>query len=90
MNINLQIERLILDGVCIPHAQRPLLQAAVEMELRRLLAVGGLAPSLVIGGAVPRVDGGSMQITDTNNYTQIGEQIAQTVYRGMGQWVSRQ
>ncbi|OKH52973.1 hypothetical protein NIES2101_12880 [Calothrix sp. HK-06] len=84
MNINVQIERLILDGVSVPNAQRPLLQAAVEMELGRLLAVGGLAPSLVEGGAVPRVNADSMEIADTGNYTQMGQQIAHAVYRGMG------
>jgi hypothetical protein len=84
MNINVQIERLILDGISVPHAQRPLLQAAVEVELGRLLAVGGLASNLVEGGTVPRVDADSMQITDISNYTQIGQQIAQTVYQGMG------
>ncbi|BAZ37709.1 hypothetical protein NIES4101_36320 [Calothrix sp. NIES-4101] len=84
MNINVNIERLILDGVSVPHAQRPLLQAAVEAELERLLAVGGLTPNLVAGGAVPRVDAGSMEIGNTGNYTQMGQQIAHAVYRGMG------
>ena len=84
MNININIERLILDGVSVPHTQRPLLQAAVEAELGRLLAVGGLAPNLVAGGAVPRVDAGSMEIANISNYTQMGQQIAHAVYRGMG------
>jgi hypothetical protein len=84
MNINVNIERLVLDGVSVPHAQRPLLQAAVEAELGRLLAVGGLAPSLVAGDAVPRVDAGSMEINNSSNYTQMGQQIAHAVYRGMG------
>ncbi|WP_088240834.1 hypothetical protein [Calothrix rhizosoleniae] len=84
MNINVNIERLILDGVAVPHAERPFLQAAVEAELGRLLADGGLAPSLVAGGAVPRVDGGSMAIENSSNYTQMGRDIAHAVYRGMG------
>jgi len=29
-NIQIYIDRLILDGISVPHAQRPLLQAAVE------------------------------------------------------------
>ena len=84
MNINVNIERLILDGVSVPHAERPLLQAVVEAELARLLADGGLAPNLVAGGAVPRVDAGNMEIDNTGNYTQMGQDIAQAVYRGMG------
>ena len=51
MNINVAIERLVLDGIDVPYHQRSLLQAAVEGELARLLADGGLAPSLLAGGA---------------------------------------
>jgi hypothetical protein len=41
-NIQIYIDRLILDGISVPHSQRPLLQAAVEAELGRLLAEGGI------------------------------------------------
>jgi hypothetical protein len=37
MNISVHIERLVLDGLFVSHGQRPLLQAAVEAELTRLL-----------------------------------------------------
>jgi hypothetical protein len=84
MNINVNIERLIFDGVSIPHAQRPLLQAAVEAELGRLLLKSGLASSLVEGGAVPSVNAGNIQLNNNSNYTQMGQQIAQAVYRGIG------
>lgn len=84
MNINVNIERLILDSVSIPHAQRPLLQAAVEAELGRLLATGGLGAEFLSGGAVPKIKAGSMEITPDGNYTQMGQQIAQAVYRGIG------
>jgi hypothetical protein len=39
---------------------------------------------LVAGDAVPRVDAGSMEINNSSNYTQMGQQIAHAVYRGMG------
>ncbi|AFY34118.1 hypothetical protein [Calothrix sp. PCC 7507] len=84
MNINVNIERLILDGVSIPQAQRPVLQAAVEAELGRLLAANGLAPSLMGGGAVPSISVSSMQLPSHSNYTVMGQQIAQAVYRGIG------
>ncbi|KYC37276.1 hypothetical protein WA1_47535 [Scytonema hofmannii PCC 7110] len=84
MNIHINIERLILDGVTVSHAQRPLLQAALEKELGRLLATGGLGAEFLAGGAVPSVSAGNIQITPDSNYTQMGQQIAQAVYRGIG------
>ena len=83
MNIKLHIERLILDGVNIAPSQRHLLQASVETELTRLLTDRGLSPSLAQGPAVPRLSTGGIQLTG-NNPTQIGQQIAQSVYGGIG------
>jgi hypothetical protein len=85
MNINVHIERLILDGISIPHRERPLLQAAVEAELARLLATDGLAPDLLTGGAVPRVQGGGIQMTSEGGPGQLGRQIAQSVHGGISQ-----
>ncbi len=83
-NINIQIERLILDGLPISHNQRPLLQAAVEAELARLLAADGLAPNLQAGGVLPYVPGGSIQLASDGNPKTLGQQIAQAVYGGIG------
>ncbi len=84
MNININIERLILDGISVPHAQRPLLQAAVEAELGRLLTEGGLGSELRSGGAVPSVPAAAIQLAADGNYTQWGQQIARSVYGGIG------
>ena len=43
MNIKLHIERLVLDGLPVTRSQGPLVQAAMEAELARLMAEGGLA-----------------------------------------------
>ena len=84
MNIKLHIERLVLDGVNIAPGQRHVLQASVETELTRLLTVGGLSPSLAQGTALPRISAGGIQLTAGNNPTQLGQQIAQSVYGGIG------
>ena len=83
MNIKLHIERLVLDGVNIAPGQRYLLQASVETELTRLLTDGGLSPSLAQGTALPRISASGIQLTG-NNPTQLGQQIAQSVYGGVG------
>jgi hypothetical protein len=84
MNININIERLILDGISVPHAQRPLLQAAVEAELGRLMTEGGVGEGWRSGGAVPSVLASPIQLAADGNYTQWGQQIAQSVYGGIG------
>lgn len=82
MNINLRIERLVLEGVDVPHSQRPLLQEAVETELARLLAEGGLGPELALGGAVPSVQAEPIRINE-GSLGEMGRQIARSVYGGM-------
>jgi hypothetical protein len=83
MNIRINIERLILDGLPITHSQGPLVQAAVEAELTRLLTENGLAGSLQEGGAVPSVRANVIQLTSGSTPSQIGTQIAQSVYSGI-------
>ena len=85
MNINLHIERLILDGLPITRGQGPLVQAAVETELARLLTERGITSGLQSGGAMPSVRAGGIQLTAENNPTQMGQQIAQAVYGGIGE-----
>ena len=84
MKINVQIERLILDGIDLAPHECPLLQAAVEGELRRLMMAGGLSPDLAAGGAVPTVNVAGMQLSGDTGPARLGEQIAQVVYGGIG------
>ena len=84
MNVNLHIERLILDGVHVPYAQRPALQAAIEAELARLVREGGLTPGLQSGGAYARARGGSIQLSGDGNPATLGQQIARAAYLGLG------
>lgn len=84
MNINLHIERLVLDGIPLASGQRPLLQAAVEAELSHLLASGGLSDSLQSGGAFYNMKTSDIQLAHEGNPAQLGEQIAASVYGGIG------
>jgi hypothetical protein len=78
MNINVFIERLILDGLPIDRTQGPLIHAAVETELRRLLAQQGM--SHASGGAVPYLSAHSIHIAQDSKPAQIGNQIAGAVH----------
>lgn len=85
MSISLHIERLILDGLSVPHRQRLQLQAALEAELARLLAAEGLSIDLYTSGTLPRINAGEIHLQDGENPAQLGRRIAQAVYRGIGQ-----
>ena len=82
MNINLHIERLVLDGLNIAPGQRDLLQASVTTELTQLLNNAGLTGNLVEGVSLPRLFASSIQLTGKCP-TQLGQQIAQSVYGGI-------
>ncbi len=87
MNIHIIIDRLVLDGITISQREQPLLQAAMESELARLLAEGGLSRSLGSGGAYPILAAAPIQLTNqlTNQHpTHLGQQIAKAVYGGIG------
>jgi hypothetical protein len=84
MNINLHIERLVLDGVALSRGQESLLRAAVEAELTRLLSTHGVAQGLMSGGALPRLRAGEIQLSGESSAPQLGQQIARAVYGGLG------
>jgi hypothetical protein len=83
MNINLYIERLVLNGFDIPTHQRPALQAAMTAELTRLLTEGGLQPGLTLGGVMAFVRGNNIQMNPGGNPEHLGQQIAGAVFGGL-------
>jgi hypothetical protein len=83
MNVNLHIEQLTLHGIDLPHHHRPLLQAAFETELSRLLAADGLTSGLLAGGAVPYMPTEDIRLAEMGNPVQLGQQIAQAVHGGI-------
>ncbi len=84
MNIVVHIERLVLDGLSIGPGQGARVQAAVESELSRLLTEGGLASGLQSGGAFANVRANSITPATGVHPTRLGQQIAQSVYSGIG------
>lgn len=80
MTIRVVIDHLILDGLPIQSDQGPAVRRAVEAELARLLAAGGVG---LTGEAVDRVRGGDVQVGRNGNPADLGRQIAGAVYRGV-------
>jgi hypothetical protein len=83
MNINLHIERLILDGVPFESRNRALLQTAIETELARLLTQNDAASNWQSGGATPSVRVDAIQLAAHSTPAQFGEQIAGGIYQGI-------
>ncbi len=83
MDINLHIERLVLEGVDIASGQKDLLQASVTNELTRLFTSGGLASNIVGGASLKGVPTNNIQVSDKTPQS-LGQQIAQSVYGGIG------
>jgi len=79
------IERLILDGIDVPPAQRPMLQARVQTELSRLLARGRISPDVAADRAVPSRLAGSFQYAGDHDPVRLGGQIARSLYSRIGQ-----
>lgn len=84
MNVQLHIERLILEDLPIARSQRALVQAAVENELTRLITVNGVAPTIMAGGARPSAPMTVIQMAERATPGQLGHQIAHAVYQGIG------
>ena len=84
MKINLHIDRLVLDGLPIDRHQGPLVKAAVEAELSRLLTANGLANSFLAGGATPSVPAPGIEMSNDRNAARLGQQIGSAIYGGIG------
>jgi hypothetical protein len=83
--INLHIERLVLEGLELGPGQGELVRTAVAAELTRLLTEGGLAGQFQSSAALPSVRASGLAITPGSEPAQLGGQIAQAVYGGLGE-----
>ena len=83
MKISLHIDRLVLDGLSLGNKDGPLVQAAIEKELSRLLSDGGLGNEMRSGGAVPKLTAHGVQVQEGDSPGTIGRKIAGSVYGGL-------
>ena len=83
MKIRIHIERLVLDGLPVTAAQGPLVQEALQRELARVMAEGGLSRELRGGGAFPvvRTAGSTLH---HQNPSEAGTEIARSIHGAIG------
>ena len=84
MNVNLHIERLVLDGLNIGPGQGDQVKVAVEAELTRLLANNSRSYALRSGGALYRGRADGIEVVNNESPARLGERIAGAVYGGLG------
>lgn len=84
MNINLHIERLVLDGILVSHADQPRLQTAIETELVRLISDSGVNSEFQLNTTLPSIRAGDIQPAMNSNPNELGQQIAGALYGGIG------
>jgi hypothetical protein len=83
MNINLHIDRLVLDGLPFAGPDAGLLQNALETELTRLLVADGQSGRLDFSsGATSRLTAPGIRVMN-GNPTLTGEEIARSVHGGL-------
>jgi hypothetical protein len=79
MNIELHIERLVLDGLPVTVAQAKAVQAAVEAELIRRLGSVAARPNSPAGVALARVTDETLRLTGREQPADLGRHIARSV-----------
>lgn len=84
MNIQLHIERLVLDGLPLTRREGALVQVAIETELARLLGTEGLSPALTGGGMTPHLAAPAVTYAPGGDPATLGAQIAHSVYGSIG------
>jgi hypothetical protein len=84
VSITLHIERLVLDAIDLPPAERALLGAIVETELARLLADRGPSRRLTAAAHVPRLDAPAIGIPQTPGGAALGVRVAAALAEGLG------
>jgi len=83
MNVNLHIERLVLDAELVPPRQRAKVKAALADELTRLLASEGLPARFEASQSMRSVAASGIELTRGQPPGELGKQIARSVYQGM-------
>jgi len=83
MNINVSIERLVLDGLPVGSVQGHVIAAAMEAELTRLLTIEGLAASA--SRAESHLPAGHIHLIPDGSPRSVGRQIGDAVYHVLNQ-----
>jgi hypothetical protein len=82
MRVRLHVDRLVLENLTLPPGSSAGLRQALEQELTRTIAEGGLARWLARGVALPALR--APMIDAAGPPPRLGRAIAGAVYAGLG------
>jgi len=85
LKITLHIGRLVLEGFDLSPIERRELQASLRAELGELIEANGLSAEFQRGIAMPAVKVSAIEAAGANRPRQLGRQIAQSLYSGIGE-----
>ena len=85
--VHIHLEEVILHG--LGRAERLRAATALQAELVRLLTEGGVPATLRQTAELPRLAGGSFDLTPSLSPERYGVQAARALYRGLGGEVRR-
>ena len=77
MNINLHIERIILDGWQLNAQERECLQQALIENLTAILRDGSLSPAMLRSARVHSLPANIINLSERNDPVGLGEHLAQ-------------
>lgn len=84
MNIELHIDRLVLEGLPLESRQGPQLREAIESELQQLLQSHGLAANMQTEQTIRRIQAPVIQFSRSPQVQSLGQHIAHSIYSGIG------
>jgi len=85
MNINLHIDRLVIDDIGFDPRRLDDLKIAVQSELKRQLQSHGIGPGIQSLDGKRPVDGGQIAGSKSLQPKNFGQQIGKAIYRGINQ-----
>jgi hypothetical protein len=83
VRIQHQIDRVVLDGLALDRADARRLDAALKVELARLLAGSGAGPLLRTAGASSAVERMSTPPVRVSDAAQLGRDVARSLHGGL-------
>lgn len=81
--LRLHIERLVLEGLPLEPGAATRVREAIESELARRLAAGGLSAEFRSGGAVPSLSGGEVHWKPGLSPSELGARIAGAIHASL-------
>jgi hypothetical protein len=84
MDVQLHIERLVLDGVNVTPHERAVLVLSFQSELSRLIQVHGLSEGAMQGFAAPSLPSCNASMSQPFKAGGFGVELARSLYSGLG------